>query len=67
MSNDKQAEHRHLLEELDRLEEERRTLDLRDPRAVEACERKIDELRRKIQLLDVRDHAASATKPALLG
>ena len=37
-----------LLEELDRLEQEQRTIDLRDPRAVEACHKKIDELRQKI-------------------
>ena len=42
-----------LIEELDRLEQEQRTLDLRDPRAVEECRKKIDDLRRKILLLDV--------------
>jgi hypothetical protein len=42
-----------LLEELDHLEQEQRTLDLRDPRAVEECQKKIDLLRRKILLLDI--------------
>jgi hypothetical protein len=41
-----------LLDELSRLEEEQRTLDLRDPRAVSECQRKIDALRRRIKLLD---------------
>jgi hypothetical protein len=69
MSEDKHAEHRRLLEELDRLEEEQRTMDLRDPHAVEACQRKIAELRKKIQLFDLRDREKSSTRrgPALLG
>ena len=40
-----------LMDELQRLEEERRTLDLRDPAAVEDYQRKIDALRRKITRL----------------
>ena len=40
-----------LLVELDRLQEEQQKLDLRDPRAVEEYEQKIDALRRKIQAL----------------
>jgi hypothetical protein len=41
-----------LMEELQRLEEEHRTLDLRDPNAVEQHQQKIDALRQKIQSLD---------------
>jgi hypothetical protein len=41
-----------LLEELDRLQEEQQTLDLRDPHAVDECQRKIDALRQKIKSLD---------------
>ena len=41
-----------LLEELQRLEEEHRTLDLRDPSAVEQHRLKIDALRQKIKALD---------------
>ena len=40
-----------LLEELQRLEEAHRTLDLRDPSALEAHQRKIDALRKKIESL----------------
>jgi hypothetical protein len=40
-----------LLEEVDRLEEAQRALDLRDPSAVEDHQRKIDELRRRIAQL----------------
>ena len=40
-----------LMEELDRLEEEQRELDLRDPAAVEQHQRKIDALRQKIARL----------------
>ena len=40
-----------LMDELDRLEDEQRELDLRDPSAVEAHQRKIDALRQKIARL----------------
>ena len=40
-----------LLEELQRLEEEHRTLDLRDPSALETHQQKIDALRQKIKSL----------------
>ena len=49
--NEKLPDVLQLLEELDRLQEEHRTLDLRDTHAVEDCRRKIDELRKKIELL----------------
>lgn len=41
-----------LLEELQRLEDEHRTLDLRDPAAVEQHRLKIDALRQKIREFD---------------
>ena len=44
-SDDNQAEYRRLLSELDRLEQEQRQLDLRDERAVDACQRSLEALR----------------------
>ena len=41
-----------LMEELQRLEDEHRTLDLRDPDAVDKHQQKINALRQKIQSLD---------------
>jgi hypothetical protein len=41
-----------LLEELQRLEDEHRTLDLRDPAALDTHRQKIDALRQKIKALD---------------
>ena len=41
-----------LMEELQRLEDEHRTLDLRDPDAVDKHQQKIDALRQKVQSLD---------------
>ena len=53
-----------LAEELERLQEEQRTLDLRDSDAVAACQRKIDALRRQIDLLDrSRGNAKNAATP----
>ena len=43
-----------LLRELELLEDEQRELDLRDDRAVQACERKVDELRTRIEQLRER-------------
>lgn len=48
-----------LLEELERLEAEQRTLDLRDPQAIDEYERKIAALRHKINLL----HSAKGASP----
>jgi hypothetical protein len=42
------TEHLRLLAELEQLEREERELDLRDARAVEECQRKIEFLRQKI-------------------
>ena len=43
-----EAEYLRLLQELDRLESEQRVLNLRDPREVDACRRKIAALRERI-------------------
>jgi hypothetical protein len=43
-----------LLEELELLEDEHRTLDLRDPAALDAHRQKIDALRQKIKSLHTR-------------
>jgi len=50
-SNDNQSEYRRLLSELDRLEQEQRQLDLRDERAVDACQRRLEALRKQIAAL----------------
>jgi len=50
-ANDNQAEYRRLLSELDRLEQEQRQLDLRDERAVDACQRSLEALRKQIAAL----------------
>ena len=49
-----QAEYRRLLSELDRLEQEQRQLDLRDERAVDACQRRLEALRKQIAALGGR-------------
>jgi hypothetical protein len=46
-----QAEYRRLLNELDRLEQEQRQVDLRDERAVDACQRRLEALRKQIAAL----------------
>lgn len=51
MSNNNPAEYLRLLSELDRLEQEQRQLDLRDAQAVEACQRKLELLRKQIAAL----------------
>ena len=43
-----------LLEELELLENEHRTLDLRDPAALDTYRQKIDALRQKINALDTK-------------
>jgi hypothetical protein len=50
-SNNDQAEYRRLLGELDRLEQEQRQLDLRDERAVDECQRRLEALRKQIAAL----------------
>ena len=47
----KHAEQLRLWKELDRFEQEYREVDLRDSRAVEACQRKLEALRRQIRAL----------------
>jgi hypothetical protein len=49
--DDEQPDFLQLMDELDRLEEEQRELDLRDPAAVDELQRKIDALREKIARL----------------
>jgi hypothetical protein len=51
MSDDCQPEILRLLEELDRLVEEQRVADGRDPHALPECERKLADLRRRIDRL----------------
>jgi hypothetical protein len=48
---DRRPQMMQLLEELQRLEEEHRTLDLRDPSAVEQHHQRIENLRRRIKAL----------------
>ena len=50
-SNDPRSEVLELLDELDRLAEEQRLVDPRDPNALVECERKLEELRRRIERL----------------
>jgi hypothetical protein len=52
-TEDKQTELQRLLAELDQLEQERHALNLRDPQAVDECQRKIDVLRLRINALDL--------------
>jgi hypothetical protein len=48
MTTPKQIEHQRLLQELDRLEQEQRTLDLRDEAAWNAHRAKVDAIRKQI-------------------
>ena len=57
VSNNNQAEYRRLLSELDRLEQEQRQVDLRDERAVDACQRRLEALRKQIAALCGSDDA----------
>jgi hypothetical protein len=50
-SNEHRSEVAQLLDELDRLLEEQRVIDIRDPNGLAACERKLEELRRRIERL----------------
>ena len=47
-TSDDQTEYTRLVRELDRLEREHQTLDLRDGNAVDECQRKIAALRKSI-------------------
>ena len=51
MSNNNPTEYLRLLSELDRLEQEQRQLDLRDAHAVDACQHKLELLRKQIAAL----------------
>ena len=57
ISKNEQSEYRRLLGELDRLEQEQRQLDLRDERAVDACQRRLEALRKQIAALCGSDTA----------
>ena len=49
--DDRRPDMLQLMEELQRLEDEQRTLDLRDPAALERHQQKIDALRQKMKSL----------------
>jgi hypothetical protein len=51
VSDSNNAEYRRLLGELDRLEQEQREMDLRDERAVDNCQRRLEALRKQIATL----------------
>jgi hypothetical protein len=53
--SDHRREVQQLLEELDRLAERQRVIDTRDPDALRDCERKLEELRRRIAQLRVSE------------
>jgi hypothetical protein len=57
ISKNEQSEYRRLLGELDRLEQEQRQLDLRDERAVDACQRRLEALRKQIAALCGSDNS----------
>jgi hypothetical protein len=54
-----EAEYRRLLSELDRLEQEQREMDLRDERAVDNCQRRLEALRKQIATLCDSDPSKS--------
>ena len=58
MESDQRRELLELLEELDRLTEQQRVIDARDPNALAACERKLEELRQRIARLKATKGAA---------
>ena len=62
MFDDLQPETLQLLAELDRLAEEQRLADGRDPHALVECERKLNELRQRIERLQKRQGDRSRTK-----
>lgn len=62
MSEDHQPEALKLLAELDRLAEEQRLADGRDPHALVEYERRLDDLRRRIDQLQKRRTDRSRTK-----
>jgi hypothetical protein len=59
--DDHHAERQRLLDELDRLDEEKRTIDTRDPNAFAAWQRKLQDLRRRIDAV-TRPGAAAEPK-----
>jgi hypothetical protein len=61
MESDPSPEFLELIEELDRLAEEQRVVDTRDPNALAACERKLEELRSRIERLRPKGHTLQAS------
>jgi hypothetical protein len=61
--NDHRSEVLELLNELDRLAEEQRLIDARDPNALVQCERKLEELRRRIAQLQSPNESGSRRLP----
>ena len=59
ISDSNEAEHRRLLGELDRLEQEQREMDLRDEAAVDRCQRRLEALRKQIATLCGSDGSES--------
>jgi hypothetical protein len=66
MTTPNQTEHQRLLQELDRLEYEQRTLDLRDEAAWRAHREKVDAIRKQIAAFrterDTRNHASHSSE-----
>jgi hypothetical protein len=67
MTTPSQIEHQRLLQELDRLEHEQRTLDLRDQAGWRAHREKLDAIRKQIAAFrtqrDTRNHAGHSSEP----
>jgi hypothetical protein len=61
-SDDRDSEFAQLLEELDRLAEEQRVIDARDPNALVECERRLAELRQRIERLRIPGAASPDRK-----
>jgi hypothetical protein len=64
-SPDHHAEFVRLLDELDRLAEEQRVIDTRDPNALAKCEHKLEELRRRIERLQRPKGHRNGSRPVM--
>jgi hypothetical protein len=60
--DDHHAERKRLLDELDHLDEEKRSIDTRDPNAFAEWQRKLQDLRRRIEAVTRSNGAAAAPK-----
>lgn len=65
--NDSDRDVLELLGEVEALEAEQRTLDLRDPGAIERHQRKIDEVRTKIKRLNARRDTGANSLASISG